>query len=156
MGIPIDVCIDDHGLINPANFPCKSADLDTSTITGSADAVTALGTDVKDAADDASTAWQGLQAPGVFETPDHEAVCALMKPAVSGAKTMKGVTSRVGKALTTYAEELRPSSRTSQPSRRGRRRSARGRSRATWSPTSRRTGGRRMPRTTAPWGCRRT
>lgn len=106
MGIPIDVCIDDHGLINPANFPCKSADLDTSTITGSADAVTALGTDVKDAADDASTAWQGLQAPGVFETPDHEAVCALMKPAVSGAKTMKGVTSRVGKALTTYAEEV--------------------------------------------------
>ncbi|MFT3888484.1 MAG: hypothetical protein QM713_10030 [Arachnia sp.] len=102
----IEVCIDDHGLINPANFPCKAAELDTSVITGSADKVTAIGTGVLDAAQAASTAWTGLQTPGVFETPDHAAVCALMKPAVDGATDMQGVTSRIGTAITTYAEAL--------------------------------------------------
>ena len=36
----------DDGLINPAYFPCKSATLDTSLITGSGDKVAAIGTQV--------------------------------------------------------------------------------------------------------------
>ncbi|MFT4232153.1 MAG: polymorphic toxin type 15 domain-containing protein [Leucobacter sp.] len=101
-----DVCVADDGLINPAAFPCKSADLDTSQITGSASKITAIGTSVLAAAQDAQTAWNGLQAPGVFETPDREAVYALMTPAVDDAHTMNDVTDRLGTAISTYAAEL--------------------------------------------------
>lgn len=108
MSIPSDVCVADGGLINPEMFPCRSADLDTSLINASADTITAIGSEVDVAAQDAQTAWRGLQSPGVFETPEREAVYALMTPAVNGASDMKGVTTRVASALNTYASDLAP------------------------------------------------
>ncbi len=101
-----NVCIDDGGLINPENFICKSADLNTASITSSADSVAAIGSSVLASAQDANTAWTGVQSPGVFETPDAEAVYALMNPAVDSATQLDGVTSRVSSALSTYATEL--------------------------------------------------
>ncbi|MGV2985944.1 hypothetical protein ACNPNP_19810 [Microbacterium sp. AGC85] len=100
------VCTADDGLINPAGFPCKSADLDVEVINGAADNVAAIGTNVLAAAEDASTAWAGLKGPGVFETPDRDAVHALMDPAVEGATLMDGVTSRISTAIETYATAL--------------------------------------------------
>src|SRR5690606_32298456 len=100
------VCTADDGLINPAGFPCKSADLDVEVINGAADNVAAIGTNVLAAAEDASTAWAGLKGPGVFETPDRDAVYALMDPAVEGATLMDGVTSRISTAIETYATAL--------------------------------------------------
>ena len=101
-----EVCTVDGGLINPANFPCKSATLDTAVITGSGDKVAAIGTKVLTATQEAETAWKGLQTPGVFETPDGDVVCALIQPAVTGATDMEGVTGRLSNALHTYASEL--------------------------------------------------
>lgn len=100
------VCTADDGLIDPAGFPCKSADLDVEVINGAADNVAAIGTNVLAAAEDASTAWAGLKGPGVFETPDHDAVYALMDPAVEGATLMDGVTSRISTEIETYATAL--------------------------------------------------
>ncbi|KJQ55989.1 hypothetical protein RS85_00193 [Microbacterium sp. SA39] len=85
---------------------CKSADLSVEAITASADGVAAIGTNVVSAVDGASAAWAGVTAPGVFETPDQGAVLALLDPAVEGAQSMQGVTSRVASALETYAGEL--------------------------------------------------
>lgn len=93
-------------LITPSFFVCKSADLDLEVINGAATNVAAIGTTVLTGAEDASTSWSGLAAPGVFETPDQDAVYALMDPAVAGATTMEGVTSRVSAAIETYATEL--------------------------------------------------
>ncbi|GAB3634239.1 hypothetical protein GCM10027421_35930 [Microbacterium shaanxiense] len=93
-------------LITPSLFVCKSEDLDTEIISGAATNVAAIGTKVLSGAEDASTAWAGLSAPGVFETPDQDAVYALMDPAVEGATTMDGVTSRIATAIETYAAEL--------------------------------------------------
>ena len=93
-------------LINPTYFPCKSATLDTSLITGSGDKVAAIGTQVLTTTQAAETSWKGLQSPGVFETPDSEVVYALMQPAVKGATDMNGVTGRLSTALHTYAAEL--------------------------------------------------
>ena len=101
-----EVCVADDGLINPTNFPCKSATLDTSLITGSGDKVAAIGTQVLTTTQAAETSWKGLQSPGVFDTPDSEVVYALMQPAVKGATDMNGVTGRLSTALHTYAAEL--------------------------------------------------
>ena len=101
-----EVCVADDGLINPANFPCKSATLDTTLITGSGEKVAAIGTQVLTTTQAAETSWKGLQSPGVFETPDSGVVYSLMQPAVNGATDMNGVTGRLSTALHTYAAEL--------------------------------------------------
>lgn len=98
--------VDESGLINPALFPCKSADLDTSLIVSSADGVAAIGADVLSAAQEAETAWSGVAAPGVFETPDRDAVYDLMTPAVDSATTFESVMSRASTALSTFASAL--------------------------------------------------
>ena len=47
-------------LINPAYFPCKSAELDTSLITGTGDKVAAIGTSVLASTQAAETSWKGV------------------------------------------------------------------------------------------------
>lgn len=53
------VCTVDDGLINPAAMPAKSADLDTTKITGAADDLRTMGTTVDTTADEIKSIWAG-------------------------------------------------------------------------------------------------
>lgn len=94
------------GLIDPEAFPCKSVDLNPDGIAAGADLVAAVGVRVAGAVEQVGSAWLGLRAPGVFETPDGDAVYGLMDPAVADAAMVSGVTGRVATVLHAYAGEL--------------------------------------------------
>lgn len=93
-------------LVDPATFPLQSAGLDAGLIEGSATTVSAMGADVLEHAQEADVAWSGLQAPGVFETPDQAAIQTLLTPAIDEATALDDATRRLSAALNDYASEL--------------------------------------------------
>lgn len=53
-------CIADDGLVNPDLFDIRAADIDTSTIYGSATALRSMATTVHDETASMSSTWSGL------------------------------------------------------------------------------------------------
>ncbi|WOF22710.1 hypothetical protein N8K70_15140 [Microbacterium betulae] len=94
------------GLIDPSQFPCRSADFSQDRILASAAAVSGIGDNVFAAVENTQTAWNGLQSPGVYEAPEQDAVYTLIQPAVDEAQTFRDGLGRVSQALSTYADEL--------------------------------------------------
>lgn len=98
------VCTVDDGLINPAAMPAKSADLDTTKITGAADDLRTMGTTVDTTADEIKSIWGGLGA--CYQAPEQAEVYALMdRPATASEKVKTTFASMAGH-LDTYAGEL--------------------------------------------------
>lgn len=97
-------CVADGGLINPALFPAKSADLDTSRISGSASSLRTMGQSVEDKTEAIKTAWDRLG--GSYEAPEQEKVFAVMNPAVTSAQDLRTAFSSAAGHLDTYASAL--------------------------------------------------
>jgi hypothetical protein len=91
-------------LVNPAAFPAKSADLDTSTITRSASDVRSMGRTVEDKARAISARWSGLGAH--YEAPEQAQVYSVLDPAVTSADELHTAFSSMGRALDTFAAAL--------------------------------------------------
>ncbi|MDM8084221.1 hypothetical protein QUV83_05540 [Cellulomonas cellasea] len=92
------------GLINPAAFPAKSADLDIAVIGDSARALRSMGQAVEERTTTVKIIWDRLT--GCYQAPEQEQVYTVMAPAVTSAQQ---VNSRFGKAAThidTYAGAL--------------------------------------------------
>ncbi|WP_066587947.1 TNT domain-containing protein [Cellulomonas timonensis] len=92
------------GLINPAAFPAKSADLDISAIGDSAWTLRSMGQAVEEKTTTVKTIWDRLT--GCYHAPEQEQVYTVMAPAVTSAQQ---VNSRFGEAAThidTYAGAL--------------------------------------------------
>ncbi|WP_156252116.1 hypothetical protein [Pseudactinotalea terrae] len=104
-----DVCYaptDVDMLIDPEQFPCKSADFDVEAIRTSADRVQAMGEGVAEQMSGISTTWAGLQTPGTYEGPEQQQVYDLMTPAVTSADGLESVLVDAATLLRTYAGEL--------------------------------------------------
>lgn len=97
-------CVADGGLINPALFPAKSADLDPSRVNDSATGLRTMGTAVADKTGTVKTTWDRLS--GCYRAPEQEKVFAVMSPAVTSAGELKSHFSDVAKHLDTYASAL--------------------------------------------------
>ena len=94
------VCTVDDGLINPAAMPAKSADLDTTKITGAADDLRTMGTTVDTTADEIKSIWGGLGA--CYQAPEQAEVYALMdRPATASEKVKTTFASMAGHLDTT-------------------------------------------------------
>ena len=98
------VCTADGGLINPAALPAKSADLDTSAITGAADDLRTMGKTVDTQTDEIKTTWGGLT--GCYKAPEQEQVYTLMDSAATASEDVKTTFSKAAGYLDTYAGKL--------------------------------------------------
>lgn len=104
-----DVCVaptDVDMLIDPSQFPCKSADFDAEAIRTSATNVEAMGDGVQEQMSGISTTWSGLQSPGTYSGPEQQQVYDLMTPAVTSANGLQSVLADAATHLRTYAGEL--------------------------------------------------
>ncbi|WP_181062815.1 hypothetical protein [Pseudoclavibacter sp. RFBG4] len=99
----IEVCTGD-GLIDPSAFVCKSADLDTSVIEGSATSLEGMGTGLVEKVSTISTTWAGIGAS--YQAPEQESVYAAISPATNAASDVETSFSSAAGYLRTYAEEL--------------------------------------------------
>ena len=97
-------CIADEGLVNPDLFDIRAADIDTSTIYGSATALRSMATTVHDETAAMSSTWSGL--PEGYEAPEQERVYALMSPAEQAAEDFKTTLDAMARHLETYASAL--------------------------------------------------
>lgn len=97
-------CIADDGLVNPDLFDIRAADIDTSTIQGSATALRSMATTVHDETASMSSTWSGL--PEGYEAPEQERVYALMSPAEQAADDFKTTLDAMARHLETYASAL--------------------------------------------------
>ena len=98
------VCTVDDGLINPAMLPAKSADLDTTKITGAADDLRSMGSTVDSRTDEIKTTWGGLT--GCYEAPEQAEVYALMNDPATASEDVKDTFGKMAGYLDTYAAEL--------------------------------------------------
>ena len=96
---------DDGGLINPAGLIAKSADLDTSLITGAADGVRAMGSTVDTKTDEIATTWS-TKLPGCYTAPEQADVYALMTDPATASETLKTTFDKMAGFLDTYASAL--------------------------------------------------
>ncbi|MBB2959176.1 DNA/RNA non-specific endonuclease [Pseudoclavibacter helvolus] len=99
----IEVCTGD-GLIDPSAFVCKSADLDTSAIEGSATSLEGMGTGLVEKVSTISSTWSGIGAS--YQAPEQESVYAAITPASNAATDVETSFSSAAGYLRTYAEEL--------------------------------------------------
>jgi len=99
-----NVCVADGGLVNPAALIAKSADLDTTAITGAADDIRAMGTSVDTQTDGIKTKWNGLT--GCYEAPEQAEVYALMNDPATASEDVKDTFEKMAGYLDTYAETL--------------------------------------------------
>ena len=98
------VCTVDGGLINPALLPAKSADLDTTKITGAADDLRTMGSTVDTRTDEIKTTWGGLT--GCYQAPEQAEVYALMNDPATASEDVKTTFGTMAGYLDTYAAEL--------------------------------------------------
>ena len=99
----IEVCTGD-GLIDPSAFVCKSADLDTSAIEGSATSLEGMGSGLVEKVSTISSTWSGIGAS--YQAPEQESVYAAIAPASNAAADVETSFSSAAGYLRTYAEEL--------------------------------------------------
>ncbi|MBS3178915.1 MULTISPECIES: DNA/RNA non-specific endonuclease [unclassified Pseudoclavibacter] len=99
----IEVCTGD-GLIDPSAFVCKSADLDTSLIEGSATSLEGMGSGLVEKVSTISTTWTGIGAS--YQAPEQESVYAAITPATNAAADVETSFSSAAGYLNTYAEAL--------------------------------------------------
>ncbi|MGW6130193.1 polymorphic toxin type 15 domain-containing protein [Cellulomonas sp. NPDC055163] len=97
-------CVADGGLINPAAFPAKSADLDPDKVRVSAASVKTMGTSVQDETSSIATSWNGLTHS--YEAPEQQRVYDLMRPAVTSANQLRTAFHTMAGHLETYATAL--------------------------------------------------
>ncbi|MBB2924720.1 polymorphic toxin type 15 domain-containing protein [Cellulomonas cellasea] len=97
-------CVADGGLINPALFPAKSADLKPEQVRDSASSVKTMGTSVEDETSAIATSWSGLTHS--YEAPEQQRVYDLMRPAVTSANELKTAFHTMAGHLETYAAAL--------------------------------------------------
>ncbi|MBO3095618.1 hypothetical protein [Cellulomonas dongxiuzhuiae] len=97
-------CVASDGLINPALFPAKSADLDPAAITRSASSMRTMGQAVEDRTTTVSTTWGRL--PACYRAPEQEAVYTVMSPAVTSATSLRTRFADAARHLDTYAGAL--------------------------------------------------
>ncbi|MBS3178922.1 MULTISPECIES: hypothetical protein [unclassified Pseudoclavibacter] len=95
---------DPGGLIDPALFPCKSADLNTETIASGGDQLASMGTNLKSKVDAVETAWTPIAEP--YQAPEQESVYALMTPAVDAAGDVSSRFTSAQGHIDTYASSL--------------------------------------------------
>ncbi len=95
----------DGGLVNPALLPAKSADLDTTLITGAADDIRAMGTTVDTQTDKIKTEWT-TKLPGCYSAPEQATVYALMNDPATASETLRTTFNSMAGHLDTYAGEL--------------------------------------------------
>ncbi|GEA88037.1 polymorphic toxin type 15 domain-containing protein [Cellulomonas cellasea] len=97
-------CVADGGLINPALFPAKSADLKPEQVRDSATSVKTMGTSVQDETSSIAASWSGLTHS--YEAPEQQRVYDLMRPAVTSANELKTAFHTMAGHLETYAAAL--------------------------------------------------
>lgn len=97
-------CVPNDGLINPAMFPAKSADLNIATITASATAMRSMGQAVEDKTTSVSTTWGRL--PSCYRAPEQDSVYAVMRPAVTSADALHTRFDAAARHVDTYAGAL--------------------------------------------------
>lgn len=95
---------DAGGLINPAQFPCKSSDLDVEAIRASAEALSAMGGAVKEKVDDIGFEWDKL--PPSYRAPEQDQVYALMDPAETAAEAVRSDLQTAAFSIGVYALTL--------------------------------------------------
>lgn len=95
---------DPGGLIDPALFPCKSADLNTETIASGGDQLASMGTTLKSKVEAVETAWTPIAEP--YQAPEQESVYALMTPAVDAAGDVSSRFASAQGHIDTYASSL--------------------------------------------------
>lgn len=92
------------GLVCPAAFPAKSADLHTGKIRESADALRTMGRQVLARVEGIDGSWGHMQS--CYEAPEEHRVYTVLDPAVSSARDLQGTLRRAAHHLDTYASEL--------------------------------------------------
>ncbi|WP_068477240.1 hypothetical protein [Pseudoclavibacter helvolus] len=95
---------DPGGLIDPASFPCKSADLNTETIASGGDQLASMGTNLKSKVEAVETAWTPIAEP--YRAPEQDSVYALMTPAVDAAGDVSSRFTSAQGHIDTYASSL--------------------------------------------------
>lgn len=93
------------GLVNPAGLIAKSADLDTTQITGAATNIRAMGNTVDTQTDGIATEWS-TKLPGCYHAPEQATVYALMTDPATASETLKTTFSKMAGFLDTYAASL--------------------------------------------------
>ena len=93
------------GLVNPAGLIAKSADLDTTQITGAATKIRAMGSAVDTQTDGIATEWS-TKLPGCYHAPEQASVYALMTDPATASETLKTTFNKMAGFLDTYAADL--------------------------------------------------
>lgn len=93
------------GLVNPAGLIAKSADLDTTQITGAATNIRAMGNTVDTQTDGIATEWSS-KLPGCYHAPEQATVYALMTDPATASETLKTTFGKMAGFLDTYAASL--------------------------------------------------
>ena len=93
------------GLVDPAGLIAKSADLDSTAITGAADGIRSMGSTVDTQTDAIKTEWS-TKLPGCYEAPEQETVYALMTEPATASEQLKTTFEAMADYLDTYAAAL--------------------------------------------------
>lgn len=91
-------------LIDPAVFPCRSADLDIEVIQSAAQRVRGIGEKLDARVDEIARVWKGL--PQVYRSPEGEAVYGLMVPAATRSEEIKQNLVKAAGFIDGYANQL--------------------------------------------------
>lgn len=92
------------GLIDPSQFPFRSASMDVLALERAADGLRRLGAGVGDGAEVLVGAWDGLQ--GAYESPEQDRVYRLMDPVTTSAESLESDLSTAAGHLDDFAETL--------------------------------------------------
>ena len=90
------------GLIDPAKFVAKSAELHVDVVTGSASNVRAMGAAVGDKTESIASSWEGLRPH--YQAPEQEQVYGLMVPAADAGRELRAVFEAMAGHLEGYSQ----------------------------------------------------
>ena len=93
-----------EGLIDPSQFPFRSAEMDVQGLERAAQTLRRLGSGVAEGADELVSTWAGLQ--GAYEGPADERVHGLMAPVSASADWLKADLSTAADHLEEFSETL--------------------------------------------------
>jgi hypothetical protein len=92
------------GLIDPAQFPFRSAEMDVDALGCAATTLRRLGSGVSGSADGLVDSWSGLRP--LYRGPQEERVWGLMRPVAVSAERIEGDLSTVADRLDDFASSL--------------------------------------------------
>ncbi|RRD04052.1 hypothetical protein EII34_11760 [Arachnia propionica] len=94
----------DEGLINPDEFICRSFGLDPEAVEQAGEELARMGLEILRKAHGVDKVWNGLR--NVYESPEQEAVYAIMDPATVAAARIREDLLKASRPLLKYAEAL--------------------------------------------------